>query len=76
MMSYNIARNMLSSQGTMINKLSYTVASCWSFLYDLYYDARIHERQVHILQSIFLGSILILCLHCLIQIVKQQLSVN
>ena len=22
------------------------VASCWSFLYDLYYDARIHEHQL------------------------------
>jgi hypothetical protein len=22
------------------------VASCWLFLYDLYYDARNHERQV------------------------------
>jgi len=29
------------------NKLSYTVASCWSFLWDLYYDARIHERQAY-----------------------------
>jgi len=28
------------------NKLSYTVASCWSFLQDLNYDARIHEREV------------------------------
>jgi len=27
------------------NKFYYTVASCWLFLYDLYYDARIHERQ-------------------------------
>jgi hypothetical protein len=25
------------------------VASCWLFLYDLYYDARIHEHQVPIL---------------------------
>jgi len=23
------------------------VASCWLFLYDLYYDVRIHEHQVH-----------------------------
>jgi len=30
MMNDNIARNMLSSQGAM--ELSYTVASCWSFL--------------------------------------------
>jgi len=29
------------------NKFYYTVASCWLFLYDLYYDARIHEHQVH-----------------------------
>jgi len=28
------------------NKLYYTVASCWLFLYDLYYDARIHEHDV------------------------------
>jgi hypothetical protein len=28
------------------NKLHYTVASCWFFLWDLYYDARIHEHQV------------------------------
>ena len=27
------------------NKLCYTVASFWSYLLDLYYDARIHERQ-------------------------------
>jgi hypothetical protein len=30
------------------NKLSYTVASCRSFLYDLYYDARIHEHLVKV----------------------------
>jgi len=29
------------------NKFYYTVASCWLFLYDLYYDARIHEHQVY-----------------------------
>jgi len=28
------------------NKFYYTVASCWLFLYDLYYDERIHEHQV------------------------------
>ena len=28
------------------NKLYYTVASCWLFLYELYYDAWIHEHQV------------------------------
>jgi hypothetical protein len=27
------------------NKFYYRVASCWLFLYDLYYDARIHEHQ-------------------------------
>jgi len=27
------------------NKFYYTVASCWFFLWDLYYDARIHEQQ-------------------------------
>jgi hypothetical protein len=27
----------------------YIIASCWIFLYELYYDARIHERQVHAL---------------------------
>jgi hypothetical protein len=29
-----------------IIKFWYTVASCWISLYELYYDARIHERQV------------------------------
>ena len=28
------------------NKFYYTVASCWLFLYDLSYDARIHKHQV------------------------------
>jgi hypothetical protein len=28
------------------NKFYYTVASCWLFLHDLYYDAWIHECQV------------------------------
>ena len=28
------------------NKFYYTVACCWLFIYDLYYDARIHEYQV------------------------------
>ena len=28
------------------NKFYYTVASSWLFLYDLYYDARIHEYHV------------------------------
>jgi hypothetical protein len=27
------------------NKFYYTVASCWFFLWDLYYDARIHEHH-------------------------------
>jgi len=27
------------------NKFYYTVASCWLFLWDLYYDARIHEHH-------------------------------
>jgi hypothetical protein len=27
------------------NKFYHTVASCWLFLYDLHYDARIHEHQ-------------------------------
>jgi hypothetical protein len=26
------------------NNLYYTVASCWLFLYELYYDARFHEQ--------------------------------
>jgi hypothetical protein len=34
------------------NKLYYTVASCWFFLRVLYYDARIHERQVTVLSSL------------------------
>jgi hypothetical protein len=28
------------------NKFYYTVAACWFFLWDLYYDARIHEHQM------------------------------
>jgi len=28
------------------NKFYYTVESCWFLLWDLYYDARIHEHQV------------------------------
>ena len=30
------------------NKFYYTVASCWFFPRDLYYDARIHEYQDHL----------------------------
>jgi len=30
-----------------IIKFWYIVASCWIFLYELYYGARIHEYQVH-----------------------------
>jgi len=29
------------------NKFYYTVASCWFFLWDLYYDARINKHQVY-----------------------------
>jgi hypothetical protein len=29
-----------------IIKFRYIVASCWVFLYELYYDTRIHKRQV------------------------------
>jgi len=29
------------------NIFYYTVASCWFFLWVLYYDAQIHENQVH-----------------------------
>jgi hypothetical protein len=29
-----------------IIKFWYIVASCWIFLYELYYNVRIHERQV------------------------------
>jgi len=32
------------------NKFYYTVASCWFFLWDLYYDARIHEDEVVAIQ--------------------------
>jgi hypothetical protein len=28
------------------NKFYYTVAFCWLFLYDLYYDAQIHEHKI------------------------------
>jgi len=31
-----------------IIKFWYIVASCWIFLYELYYDARIHEHQAQI----------------------------
>ena len=31
------------------NKFYYTVASCWFFLLDLYYDAWIHEHHVQYL---------------------------
>jgi len=33
------------------NKFYYTVASCWSFLYTLYYDAQNHEHQGYIFFS-------------------------
>ena len=29
------------------NKFYYTVASCWFFQWDLYYDARIHKYQIN-----------------------------
>ena len=29
------------------NKFYYTLASCWFFLWDFYYDARFHEHQEH-----------------------------
>ena len=32
-----------------IIKFLYVVASCWIFLYELYYDARIHKHQIKIL---------------------------
>jgi hypothetical protein len=35
------------------NKLSYTVASCLSFLQDLYYDAWIHERLILLCINIY-----------------------
>jgi len=34
-----------------IIKFWYIVASCWIFLYELYYDARIHEHQVYLWKS-------------------------
>ena len=34
------------------NKFYYTVASCWFFLWDLYYDARIHEYQDNFLAAV------------------------
>jgi hypothetical protein len=44
------SKTVIASSGFTIkkhwnNKFYYTVTSCWSFLYDLYYDARIHEHQ-------------------------------
>jgi len=41
-----VAQNMLSFIQTWNNKLWYNVSSCWLFLYELYYDARIHEHQI------------------------------
>jgi hypothetical protein len=32
------------------SKFYYTVASCLLFLYDVYYDARIHKHQFHFLR--------------------------
>jgi hypothetical protein len=37
------------------NKFYYTVASCWFFLYNLYYDARIHEHQTSLWLNIICG---------------------
>jgi hypothetical protein len=31
------------------NKFYYTVAYCWLFLKDLYYDGRIHEHEVYVM---------------------------
>jgi len=42
-----VARNMLSFIQTGNNKILYIVASCCIFLYELYYDAQIHARQVY-----------------------------
>jgi len=36
------------------NKFYYTVASCWFFLWNLYYDARIREHQVYFYINVFL----------------------
>jgi hypothetical protein len=38
------------------NKFYYTVASCWLFLWVLYYTARIHELQI-ISSLIFLENV-------------------
>jgi hypothetical protein len=35
-----------------IKKFYYTVSSCWLFLYDLYYDARIHKLQENTVISV------------------------
>jgi hypothetical protein len=35
------------------NKFYNMVAFCWFFLWDLYYNARIHERQVYVCTFIF-----------------------
>jgi len=37
-----------------IKKFWYFVASCLIFLYELYYDARIHEHQAKLLDSLFI----------------------
>jgi len=39
------------------NKFYYTVASCWLFIYDFYYDARVHEHQEQVFFTWF-------CLPC------------
>jgi hypothetical protein len=41
------------------NKFYYTVASCWLFVYDLYYDARIHEHQAGNIVQIVLVTFII-----------------
>jgi hypothetical protein len=41
-------------------KFYYTVASCWFFLWNLYYDARIHEHQTH---SLCLSQILVMSIY-------------
>ena len=43
-----VARNMLSFIQLWNNKFWYTFASCWLFLYELYYDVRTHKHQANI----------------------------
>jgi hypothetical protein len=58
------------------SKFYYTVASCWLFLYDLYYDAQIHVHQVQKFVRSFVCSFvcLFVCLFILLFVLSFFLS--